>query len=356
MDKKVIAVIFGGCSPEYEVSLKSGYSIINAIDLNKYEVLMLGIERLGRWYWYTGKVDDIPTDKWHTDKRFLKDVTISVSRGGGLLVFEGDNVTAMHVDVVFPVLHGRYGEDGTIQGLCELSDIPVVGSGSAASALCMDKDRAHKLVSNGGIRIPESVCFEYEPTLEEISKAISGMKTPLFVKSVKTGSSFGITKIESLEELGDAVRKALSFDDAFIIEECIGGFEVGCAVVGNHELKTGRIDEIELARGFFDYEEKYTLKTAKIHSPARIDPDIERRLQETAKSIYRILGCRGYARVDMFLTEKNEIVFNETNTIPGFTPHSRFPKMMDGVGVGFAELVSMLIELSLAKASGTDMA
>ena len=346
MGKKTIAVIFGGRSPEYEVSLKSGYSIINAIDLDKYEVLMLGINRDGRWYRFTGDANDIPTDKWHTGGRFLKGAALSVSRGGGVLVFDGDRVESIQVDTVFPVLHGKYGEDGTVQGLCELSGVPVVGSGSAASALCMDKDRAHKLVSQAGIRVPESVCFEYEPALEEVSKAISGMKTPLFVKSVKTGSSVGITKIGSMEELGGAVRKALSFDDAFIIEECIGGFEAGCAVVGNHELITGRIDEIELAGGFFDYEEKYTLKTAKIHLPARIDPDTERRLQETAKAIYRILGCRGYARVDMFLTGENEIVFNEANTIPGFTRHSRFPKMMDGVGVGFTELVGMLIELA----------
>jgi len=173
------------------------------------------------------------------------------------------------------------------------------------------------------------------------------MKLPLFVKSVKTGSSFGITKIDSLDQLPDAIKFALDYDNAVIIEENVDGFEVGCSVVGNHELKAGRIDEIELMHGFFDYEEKYTLKTAKIHMPARVDDETEKRLQEAAKKVYRVLGCRGYARVDLFLTKNQEIVFNEANTIPGFTQHSRFPKMMKGVGLDYPELVDLLIELSL---------
>jgi len=177
---------------------------------------------------------------------------------------------------------------------------------------------------------------------------------PLFVKPVKAGSSFGIAKIKESSLLPDAVRAALEYDDAVIIEECIDGFETGCAVVGNDELTTGRVDEIELTGDFFDYEEKYTLKTSKIHMPARIDADTETRLREAAKTIYRVLGCRGYARVDIFLTKQREIVFNEANTIPGFTAHSRFPNMMKAVGIGFPEIVDMLIELSLSKGQGSD--
>jgi len=346
MKKKTVAVIFGGCSPEYDVSLNSSYSIINAIDRQKYEIIMIGITRTGQWYRFTGDVGDIPLDKWHLDERFLKTAAISPSNGDGLIEIDDGRASLVHIDVVFPVLHGRNGEDGTVQGLCELAGIPVVGSGCAASALCMDKDRAHKLVSLAGIRVPGSVCFEHRPTNDEILDAAGRLALPLFVKPVKAGSSFGISKVESYSELPDAVKMALEYDDAVLVEEAIDGFEVGCAVVGNQKLQTGRIDEIELASGFFNYEEKYTLKTAKIHMPARIDAETERRLQEAAKVIYRALGCRGYARVDIFLSGAGEIVFNEANTIPGFTSHSRFPNMMKGVGVEYPELIEMLIGLA----------
>ena len=348
MGKKTVAVIFGGYSPEYEVSLKSAFSIISAIDREKYNVILLGITNQGRWYRYTGAVEDIPNDKWHSDESRLKSAIISPSRGVGILEFKNGLAEPVPVDVIFPVLHGRFGEDGTVQGLCELAGIPVVGSGSASSALCMDKDRSHKLVSLAGIRTPKSICYEYEPTDSEARAAAKELGLPLFVKPVKAGSSFGITKVENDTELSEAVKTALSYDDAVIIEECIDGFETGCSVVGNDELQTGRIDEIELAGGFFDYEEKYTLKTSKIHMPARIDEETERRLQDTAKIIYRVLGCRGYARIDIFLTSKREIIFNEANTIPGFTSHSRFPNMMKGVGIEYPELVDILIDLAIS--------
>ena len=345
MGKKNVAVIFGGVSPEYDISLKSAYSIIKAINREKYEPVLIGITRQGQWYKYTGDVEEIPNDKWHTQEECLQNAIISPSRGGGLIGLKNGIAVSIPVDVVFPVLHGRYGEDGTIQGLCELAGIPVVGSGCASSALCMDKDRSHKLVSLEGIRVPKSVCFEYSPGDEEVLSAGNEIGLPLFIKPVKAGSSFGITKVDKESQLLQAVKSALEYDDAVIMEECIDGFETGCSVVGNDELITGRIDEIELAGGFFDFEEKYSLITSKIHMPARIDKETETQLQETAKTIYRTLGCKGYARIDIFLTSNQEIVFNEANTIPGFTSHSRFPNMMKGVGIDYPELVEMLIEL-----------
>ena len=347
MIKKTVAVVFGGHSPEYEVSLKSAHSIIGAIDCSIYNVVQLGITRQGLWYRYSGDAGGILDDKWHLGEDCLKRAFITPERGGGLIEIVDGCAESIPIDVVFPVLHGRYGEDGTIQGLCELAGIPVVGSGSASSALCMDKDRAHKLVSLAGISIPKSICFEYTPTHEELRSAARMLKLPMFVKPVKVGSSFGISKIESYSELLEAATMAFTYDDAVIIEESVDGFETGCAVVGNHDLRTGRIDEIELSHGFFDYEEKYSLKTSKIHTPARIGEETERRLQDAAKIIYRALGCRGYARIDIFLTNDQRIVFNEANTIPGFTEHSRFPKMMKGIGVDFPELVDMLIDLAI---------
>jgi len=347
MRKKTVAVIFGGYSPEYEVSLKSASSIIGAIDLAKYDVILLGITRQGKWYRYSGDVGGIPGDKWHTYGRCLKSAFISPSRGDGILELEDGRAVFIPVDVVFPVLHGKCGEDGTVQGLCELVGLPVVGSGAAASALCMDKDRSHRLVSLAGIRVPKSICFDHAPTEGELIGAASKLSPPLFVKPVKGGSSLGVTKVEDYSGLAGAVDYALEYDDAVMIEEGVDGIEVGCAVVGNRELRTGRVDEIEVSGGFFDFEEKYSLKTSEIHVPARIDAQSEARVQEAAKVIYRALGCKGYARMDMYLSGEGEVVFLEANTIPGFTPFSQFPRMMKAVGVDFPELVEMLIELGL---------
>ena len=347
MSKKKVAVIFGGFSPEYEVSLNSTYSVINAIDRKKYDVILIGITNQGRWYRYSGSPEDILSDNWHKDGQMLSEAYISPNRGGGLVVFEDGMPVSIAVDVVFPVLHGRYGEDGTIQGLCELSGLPVVGSGSASSALCMDKDRAHKLIAFAGITVPKSICFEYVPTDDELLDAVGELTLPVFVKPVKAGSSIGTVKLFNSTDIPAAVKDAFSYDNAVIIEESINGKEVGCSVIGNRELRTGRVNEIEVSHGFFDYKEKYTLETSKIHTPARINAESERRIQETGKLIYKILGCRGYARIDLFLTNEGDIVFSEANTIPGFTPHSQLPKMMKAAGMDYPELVDVLIELGM---------
>jgi len=347
MSNKTVAVIFGGFSPEYEVSLNSAYSVIKAIDNNKYNVIMLGITNKGLWYKYTGSVEELPNDNWHKSKEYLAKAFISPERGGGILVFENGKTETIHADVAFPVLHGRYGEDGTIQGLCELAGIPVVGSGSASSSLCMDKERAHKLIKLEGISVPKSVSFEYVPTEEELLTAVKKLSLPVFVKPIKAGSSIGVSKLDNYHDIPEAVKEAFLYDNAVIIEENINGKEVGCSVIGNHELRTGRVNEIEVSSGFFNYKEKYTLATSKIHTPARIDADSEKRLQEAGKIIFRALGCRGYARIDLFLKENGEIVFSEANTIPGFTAHSQLPRMMKAAGVDYPELIDMLLDLAL---------
>lgn len=260
------------------------------------------------------------------------------------------------IDAAFPMLHGKNGEDGTVQGLLELAGIPVIGCGMLASAICMDKDRAHRLAEEAGVRAPKAVVILKAQWLEakheselllKVKEQIREISYPVFVKPVRAGSSFGITKVYKETELFDAVENAFTHDSEVIVEETIEGFEVGCAVLGTEELLTGRVDEIELTEGFFDYTEKYTLKTSKIHMPARIDEETERKIQETAKRIYRALGCSGFARVDMFLTPERELIFNEVNTIPGFTSHSRYPNMMKGIGMGFAEILDKLIQASV---------
>ncbi|NLT14664.1 MAG: D-alanine--D-serine ligase VanG [Clostridiales bacterium] len=350
MNKTRVVVVFGGCSSEYEVSLQSAFAVISNIDCEKYDIITLGITREGRWYRYTGPIEKIRDNTWFIDKSHCRATLISPDRPRRLLLeLDGTGVRQTEIDIVFPVLHGRNGEDGTIQGLCELAGIPVVGCGTLASALCMDKHRAHELVSHIGIRVPKAVCFEAPPSDDELHSAAGALSFPLFVKPVKAGSSFGITKVIRPDELKEAVHNAFSYDNAVIIEENIEGFEVGCAVMGNDVLTIGRVDEIELKDGFFDFTEKYTLKTSKIHMPARIDMATEERIRETAARIYGALGCTGFARVDMFLTPEKDIVFNEANTIPGFTSHSRYPNMMKGVGIDFPELLDRLIELGLKR-------
>jgi D-alanine---D-serine ligase len=352
VSKKIVAVIFGGFSPEYEVSLKSAYSVINAINKEKYDILMLGITNTGLWYRYSGSVDEIVSDYWSKDETNLCRAFISPNRGEGVLVFEDDGTVTVPVDIVFPVLHGRYGEDGTVQGLCELAGIPVVGSGSAASALCMDKDRAHKIVSLEGITVPKSICFDYVPANDELLNAAKTLNLPVFVKPVKAGSSIGVFMLDNYADVHAAVEEAFKYDNAIIIEEAISGKEVGCSVIGNHELKTGRANEIEVSQGFFDYKEKYTLETSKIHTPARIDSESEKRVLETGKKIYKALGCKGYARIDMFLKDDGDVVFLEANTIPGFTAHSQLPKMMKAVGMDYPLLVDTLLGLGLQTPQG----
>ena len=339
--KKTVAVIFGGCSTEYEVSLQSAFSVLQNLDPKKYNIVPVGITRQGDWYRYYGKIANIPTDIWWQVPKHLVRVAVSNSRSvRGLIEMRNTGISVVHLDLAFPVLHGKNGEDGTVQGLFELAGIPVVGCGTLASALCMDKDRAHRLAAAAGIMVPSSVSIRRGETPD-----VSGLQYPLFVKPVRAGSSFGITKISAPEELAGAVELAFEHDDTVIIEENVEGFEVGCAVMGMEELTVGRVDEIELSQGFFDFTEKYTLKTSKIHMPARIDAAAETRIQETAERIYRLLGCAGFARVDMFLRPDGEIVFNEVNTIPGFTSHSRYPNMMKGIGLSFPEMLDKLMGL-----------
>ena len=348
MEKKNIAVIFGGCSPEHTVSLASAAAVIRNIDAEKYEVIQLGITEGGEWFRFYGSPDDIEANTWRADRTKCIPAVISPDRDQhGILEFRLSGVRTTRLDVAFPVLHGRNGEDGTVQGLCELAGIPLIGCGTLASALCMDKDRAHKLVMLAGVAVPRSVLLEKLPTSAELAALAEGVGYPLFVKPVRAGSSFGVARVEAPSELRAAVRNAFRYDNSVLLEEAVPGFEAGCAVIGNSELVTGRADEIELSGGYFDFEEKYTLKTSKIHMPARVDAATEQRLRETACRIYRALGCRGFARVDMFLTPDKRIVFNEVNTIPGFTSHSRFPKMMSGVGYDFPALVDALIALGL---------
>lgn len=349
MKRKKVAVIFGGCSTEYYVSLQSAYSVITHLDPKRYQVIMIGITQQGDWMRYYGAPEHIADDLW-MERSHCVPAVISPSRHNhGLLEFHQDKVITTKIDVVFPVLHGKNGEDGTLQGLLELSGIPFVGCATMSSALCMDKDIAHKIVTLAGVQTPPSVVLRSKLSEQELLELVAQLHYPLFVKPVKAGSSLGITKVIDKKELMDAIDIAFQHDRKVIVEEAIDGFEIGCAIFGNDHLTVGELDEIQLEQGFFDYTEKYTLKTSKIYMPARIDVEMAARVRAAAMLIYGALDCSGFARVDLFLTSKKEIIFNEVNTIPGFTSHSRYPSMMKGIGMTFEQIIDRLIRLAVER-------
>ena len=349
MKKLRVAVIFGGCSPEYSVSLESAHAVITHMDRTRYSPVLVGISQAGNWLYFTGSAEKIKADTWNNPADCAP-VLMSLDRDThGILVQTAAGMEKISLDAAFPVLHGRGGEDGTVQGVFELAGVPLVGCGVLASALCMDKDRAHRLARAAGVNVPASAALDRQTDMDSALVFADKLGYPLFVKPLRAGSSYGITKAANRDELPAAIRLAFEYDDHILLEEAISGFEVGCAVLGNDDLTVGELDEIELADGFFSYTEKYTLKTSAIHVPARIPAAKAAEMKKAAQRIYRALGCRGFARVDMFLDEKGRIVFNEVNTIPGFTAHSRYPNMMKAAGMPFEQVISSLIELAVKK-------
>lgn len=344
---KRIAILFGGCSPEYGVSLQSAYSVITHLDRKKYVPILIGISKTGDWFKYDGEPDKIPADTW-CNERDCTQVVVSQNRTvHGVLALAGGNVKEIHIDAAFPVLHGKNGEDGTVQGLFALAGIPVVGCGVLSSALCMDKEKAHKLVQAAGIGVPQSFIVQKDMDAKTVRSRAEKLSYPLFVKPVRAGSSYGISKVTEPGRLSAALQQAFAYDSRAIVEECISGFEVGCAILEGDSLLVGEVDEIELEQGFFDFTEKYTLKTSSIHVPARISAQKTAEIKETAQKIYRTLDCSGFARVDLFLEESGRLVFNEVNTIPGFTTHSRFLNMMKAAHVTFEQILSTAIDTAV---------
>lgn len=344
--KKTVAVFFGGHSSEYKISLMSAASVIKNIDKEKYDLILIGITRQGDFYLYEGEAEEIENDRWFDEKR-LRKITVSVNRSDHGIIMT-DTGEIKRIDVAFPVLHGRNGEDGRLQGLMELAGIRCAGCGMTSSAICMDKHLAHELAAAKGVAVPKGYLFEKTDGLDYVKEKISDLKYPLFVKPLKAGSSVGVGKIRSVGELEAALKEAFVYDKRALIEESADGFEVGCAVLGGLAPKAGEIDEIELEneKGFFDFYEKYNLKTSKIHLPARLEKCEKEKIKAAALNIYKILGCKGFARVDMFYTKDKKIVFNEVNTIPGFTSHSRYPNMLKAAGISFGETIDRLIELA----------
>lgn len=335
--KKRVAVIYGGCSSEHEISNQSAKAVLNHMDREKYDVIPIRISREGQWAWVR-------------EDGSLVSAFLSPNRQDHGMIYVEDGIRLLTLDCVLPVLHGRNGEDGSIQGLCQLAGIPLAGCGLLSSALCLHKHIAHQLVKDAGVDVPRAVLLRKDSSFDDWIEAVRPLGYPVFVKPVQEGSSVGIHKVLCEEELRNAVEDAFSYDDEVTVEEAVDGFEVGCAVLGNcnqtgeRPLVSGP-DEVELTDGWLDFEEKYqNRQNVKIHTQARISREDSQRIRQTVLHIYQTLRCSGIARVDMFLTPEGKIVFNEINTMPGLTVHSRYPKMLEASGIGFSEMIDRLIE------------
>ena len=340
--KKNIAVLFGGCSDEHEISLKSASAVIRNIDKQKYNIIPIGISKEGECYYYSELSENIVNSSPENSRRYK--ALFSPDRKDRGVYIKNDNIwDFIKIDAAFPVMHGKNGEDGTLQGLIELSGTPLIGCDTLCSALCMDKHKSHIIAEACGIRTPKACLIENSDDLNEAYNLLNKFGKAA-VKPVKSGSSLGVNIIKVKSCLEYAVKEAFKYDTEVLIEEFIQGNEVGCAVIGNNNLIIGEVDEVELNGANFDFNEKYNTVNSEIYLPARVSSKKRQEIKNTAIKIYKALGCRGFARVDMFFTPESEIVFNEVNTIPGFTENSRFPKMMQAAGYSMEKTVQSVID------------
>ncbi len=355
MNKLSVCILFGGMSPEHEVSLRSAESVLNNIDHEKYNVFPVGIAKDGDWIIYGGKdYSELPKGTWMNNPNNRRG-TISPVRGQGMFCFEGDCVVRERIDVVFPVLHGENGEDGAMQGLLKLAGIPYVGPHVAASAVAMDKTLTKLVVDHAGVRQAAwhlvrraDLGSHTEQTLNTLEKKFS---YPMFVKPAGTGSSVGVSKASNRESLAAALVNAAKFDDKVLVEEFIHGREIEVAVMGNENPGASICGEIDSGAEFYDYDAKYITDTSVAYIPARIPEDVEETVREAAVKVYQAIGCQGLSRVDFFVTyEGNEVVFNEINTLPGFTSISMYPKLFAASGIPYSELIDELLKLAMEAA------
>lgn len=355
MKKLSVCILFGGMSPEHEVSLRSAESVLNHIDESKYNLFPVGITKEGDWILYGGKdYSKLVTGEWRSCPENRR-ATISPVRGQGLLSFEGDCVVRERIDVVFPVLHGENGEDGAMQGLLQMAGIPYVGPHIAASAVAMDKSLTKLVADQAGV--PQAAwqlvrAGELENHMENTLDLLENrFRYPMFVKPAGTGSSVGVSKVRTREELREALLMAAAYDEKVLVEEFIDGLEVEVAVMGNDSPVASVCGEIDSGADFYDYDAKYITDTSVAYVPARLEENVAEQIRDMAVRVYSAIGCRGLSRVDFFVTKKDSrVVFNEINTIPGFTSISMYPKLFAASGIPGKELIDSLIDLAMEDA------
>ncbi|MDO4270857.1 MAG: D-alanine--D-alanine ligase family protein [Eubacteriales bacterium] len=354
-----LAVLFGGVSSEHSVSCLSAASVLRNLDKNKYDICAVGITEEGRWFYYPDYEEDRIEDGSWARLPGLVPAVLSPDRAAhGLVLLRDGGSEIVRLDCVFPVLHGVGGEDGTVQGLLELAGVPYVGCGVAASANSMDKSITKVLVEAAGVRQARyhlALRYDFERNAEGVVRAAADKigSFPVFVKPCSQGSSVGVAKAGDMLELAAGLTEAFRHDDKVLVEEFIDGHEVECAVLGNREPVASTVGEIAPTQEFYTFDAKYNDQTSKLYIPAHITDAQLETVRANALRVYAALGCRGLSRVDFFCTYADgEIVFNELNSIPGFTSISMYPKLFDYVGVGYAELLDRLISCALEEHHG----
>ncbi len=353
MAKLRVGIVFGGKSAEHEVSLQSAKNIVDAIDKTKFEVLLLGIDKQGEWH-LNDAADYLlhANDPAHIALNRPENTVALVPGIADAQLIESRQGSALpQVDVIFPIVHGTLGEDGSMQGLLRMANLPFVGSGVLGSAVSMDKDVAKRLLRDAGLNVAPFV------TLTRANRArftfadvTARLGLPLFVKPANQGSSVGVSKVTREAEFDAAIALAFEFDHKVLIEKGIVGREIECAVLGNAFPEASTCGEIVVNDTFYSYDTKYIDdKGAQVVVPAAIDPEVNDRIRAIAVAAYQALACAGMARVDVFLTPDNEVIINEINSLPGFTNISMYPKLWQASGLDYQTLITRLIELALER-------
>ncbi|MBD9675777.1 D-alanine--D-alanine ligase [Pseudomonas sp. PDM18] len=353
MGKLRVGVIFGGRSAEHEVSLQSAKNIVDALDRERFEPVLIGIDKEGRWH--LNDASDYLLNQENPAlialNRSNRELAVVPGKAEQQLVETGSRQLLDHVDVIFPIVHGTQGEDGCLQGLLRMADIPFVGSDVLGSAICMDKDVSKRLLRDAGIAITPFVTLTRASAARTpFAEAQRKLGLPLFIKPANMGSSVGVSKVEDEAAYDEAVRLALAFDDKVLVESAVKGREIECAVLGNEQPIASGCGEIVVGSGFYSYDSKYIDEdAAKVVVPADIPAETSERIRQLAVEAFLALECSGLARVDVFLTQTGEVLVNELNSLPGFTRISMYPKLWQAAGMTYSELVSRLIELAIER-------
>ena len=345
-DKKTVLVLFGGMSSEHEVSCSSAASILRNIDRDRYNVRVIGITKKGAWIETAAPPEMIEDGTWINRINNRNAYICPDRRVHGIRTEKGKDI---RIDCVFSVLHGKYGEDGAMQGLLELAGIPYAGSGVLSSACTMDKVVSKVLANEGGIRQAEYCVLDWFTFATQAAQELQRVEEtlgayPYFVKPANTGSSVGVAKVRDRNELFEGIKEAAKYDDKILVEETIVGRELEVAVLGDRHPHASPVGEIVAADEFYSYEAKYGGMGSVAEVAENLSEEVADRIRETAIEVYKLLGCSGYSRVDFFLKGEDEIYFNEINSLPGFTSISMYPKLWDAAGVPYSELITRLIE------------
>ncbi len=351
MKKLKVAILFGGRSAEHEVSLQSAANVIEALDTTRYDSVLIGIDKNGRWFLNKDSIRILnSTDPRNIQLAENKDeIALTPTGNGSMLVNLTDKTNMGHVDVIFPVLHGPYGEDGTIQGLAKLADTPCVGAGITGSVVGMDKDIMKRLLRDHNIPVCKFITIRKDDKKNMNFGELAVQLGPvLFVKPANLGSSVGISRVTNDSEFHKAIELAFSFDTKLIVEEEVIGREIECAILGNNDPDASVPGEIIPKSGFYSYEAKYLdAQGAELVIPAKLPESLVKKVQRIAVATFKALECKGMARVDCFLTAKENILVNEINTIPGFTRISMYPKLWEHSGIPYSDLIDKLIQLAI---------